>query len=140
MLNAQQQLQMVPLNEIHITSVAMLHELMSRADYLLPALKCRWTNLQKLLDVREGRLWALKQSNVVYRCCTRPPCCRILALKLDDYLAQQHLPPSGINIEKEKFPDRPWLIIAVATVSQGQDEIFSKEYVPPIEHMRKVSA
>ena len=139
MLNAQQQQQMVPLNEVHITSVAMLHELMSRADFLLPALKCRWTTLQKLLDVREGRLWALKQSHVVYRCCTRPPCCRILSLKLDDYLAQQNLPPSGINIEKEKFPDRPWLIIAVATVSQGRDEIFNKDYVPPIEHMRKVT-
>ena len=27
----------------------------------------------------------------------------------------------------------------MATLSQGQDEIFSKEYVPPIEHMRKVA-
>ena len=130
---------MVPLNEVQISSVAMLHELMSRADYLLPALKCRWTTLQRLLEVREGKVWALKQSKVVYRICTRPPCCRVLAQKLDAYLAQQQLPPSGINIAKEKFPDRPWLIIAVATLSQGQDEIFSKEYVPPIEHMRKVA-
>ena len=27
----------------------------------------------------------------------------------------------------------------MATLSQGQDEIFSKEYVPPIEHMRKAA-
>ena len=130
---------MVPLNEVQISSVAMLHELMSRADFLLPALKSRWTTLQRLLEVREGKVWALKQSKVVYRICTRPPCCRVLAQKLDAYLAQQQLPPSGINIAKEKFPDRPWLIIAVATLSQGQDEIFSKEYVPPLEHMRKAA-
>ena len=113
------QQQMVPLKDVEISSVAMLHELMSRTDYLLPALKSRWTTLQRLLEVREGKIWGLKQSKVVYRICTRPPCCRVLTQKMDAYLAQQQLPPSGINIEKEKFPDRPWLVLAVATLSNG---------------------
>jgi hypothetical protein len=61
----------------------------------------------------------------------------VLSHKVNDYLAQQGLPPSGINIEKEKFPDRPWLILAVATLSKGTDEIFGRDYVPPMEHLRK---
>ena len=115
----------------------MLHELMTRQDYLLPALKSRWITLQRLLDVRDGKIWCLKQSVTVTRVCTRPPCCRVLAEKLNDYLAKSNLPPSGINIEKEKFPDRQWLVLAVATLSKGTDEIFARDYVPPAEHMRK---
>jgi hypothetical protein len=126
----QAQAQMIPLNEVKISSVSMLHELMTRADFLLPALKCRWTTLQKLLQVRDGKIWALKQRQVVYRICTRPPCCRILTLKLDNYLSSMNLLPSGINIAKEKFPDRSWLVLAVATLSQGGDEIFARDYVP----------
>jgi hypothetical protein len=47
------------------------------------------------------------------------------------------LPSSGINIDKEKFPDRQWLVLAVATLSKGVDEIFARDYVPPAEHLRK---
>lgn len=104
---------------------------------MLPALKSRWTTLQKLLEVRDGKIWCIRQSQCVTRVCTRPPCCRVLSHKVNDYLAQQGLPPSGINIEKEKFPDRPWLILAVATLSKGTDEIFGRDYVPPMEHLRK---
>ncbi len=107
---------------------------------MLPALKSRWTTLQRLLDVRDGKIWCLRQSKVITRVCTRPPCCRVLAQKLDEYLAKLHLPPSGINIDKEKFPDRPWLILAVATLSAGTDEIFARDYVPPAEQLRKVVA
>ena len=57
---------------------------------------------------------------------------------MNAYLQQNGLPPSGINIEKEKFPDRPWLILAVATLSNGSDEIFGRDYVPSMEHLRKV--
>lgn len=128
----------MPANEVQISSVAMLHELMSRQDYMLPALKSRWTTLKKLLEVRDGKIWCPKQSQSVLRVCTRPPCCRVLSQKVDYYLKQKGLPPSGINIEKDKFPDRAWLILAVATLSNGADEIFGRDYVPPMEHLRKV--
>jgi len=39
----------VPINEVQISSVAMLHEMMTRNNFMLPALKCRWTTLQKLI-------------------------------------------------------------------------------------------
>ena len=111
---------------------------MTRSDYLLPELKSRWTTLERLLQVRDGKVWCLKQSESVYRICTRPPSCEVLTRKLDGYLAGLNLPPSGINIEKEKFPDRKWLILAIATLSKGGDEIFKRDYVPPIDQLRKV--
>ena len=75
---------------------------------------------------------------MIYRICTRPPSCRVLCQKLDGYLAQQQLPPSGIDSAKEKFPNRDWLILAVSTLSNGTDEIFSKEYVPAPEEVKRV--
>ena len=73
----------------------------------------------------------------MFRICTRPPSCRVLSQKLDGYLARQQLPPSGINIEKEKYPDRDWLILAVATLSQGNDEVFNKDYVPSADQLKR---
>jgi len=66
----------------------------------------------------------------VFKVCTRPPCCRILAQKIDNYLVAQQLLPSGINLTKDKFPDRYWLVLAVASLSNGTDEIFTRDYVP----------
>ena len=45
------------------------------------------------------------------------------------YLADVGI-PSGIDMAKKNFPDKIWLILAVATLSEGQDEIFDPEYVP----------
>jgi len=58
---------MIPLSKVQISNVGMLHEIMTRHDYVLPELKCRWTTLQKLLDVRDGRVWALRAPNIVYK-------------------------------------------------------------------------
>jgi len=133
----EQQAIMVPLNEIKISSVQMLHEMMTRNLFVLPALKCRWTNLQKLLQVRDGKLWGMKQPQVVYRICTRPPSCRILCEKVDSYLSKLALPASGIDVVREKYPNRDWLVLAVSTLSAGNDEIFHKEYVPAPNERRR---
>jgi len=55
------QANMVPLNQVMISSLPMLHEMMTRNLFVLPALKCRLTSLQKLLYVRDGKLWSMKQ-------------------------------------------------------------------------------
>ncbi len=44
-LQQMQQQQMIPISEVEISGVAMLHELMTRADFVLPDLKSRWTTL-----------------------------------------------------------------------------------------------
>jgi len=69
--------------------------------------------------------------------CTRPPSCKVLSEKLNDYLKRLSLPPSGIDMIKEKFPNRDWLVLAVATLSEGNDEIFDKGYVPTQEQLRR---
>jgi hypothetical protein len=61
----------------------------------------------------------------------------VLSEKSASLLVAKHLPTSGIDIAKEKFPDRPWLILALASLSKGNDEIFNRDYVPIFEHIRK---
>jgi len=79
---------MVPLSEVHISSVDMLHEMMTRNMFVLPERKCRWTTLQKLLQVRDGKVWSMRQNTLVYRICTRPPSCRILSQKIERMLGE----------------------------------------------------
>ena len=114
----------------------MLHELMTRTGFYLPSIKCRYCTLKTLLKIREGQLWCLKQEHTVLRACTRPPSIRVLVEKLHSYLAPHNL-KSGIDLDKENFPDKGWLIIAVASTSNGRDEIFGKEYVPTAAQMLK---
>ena len=44
---------------------------------------------------------------------------------------------SGISMKKENFPDKAWLILAVASLSDGDDEIFNIDYVPQAADMRR---
>jgi hypothetical protein len=89
-----------------------------------------------LLKIRDGEIWVPNQSDVVYRECTRPPSCRVLAEKVINYCSQRGL-NSGIDLDKEIWPDQDYLIKLVATLSQGQDEIFALDYVPAAHQMRK---
>ena len=54
----------------------------------------------------------------------------MLVQKLLQYLKNLNI-ESGISLEKQNFPDKQWLILAIATLSNGRDEIFNKDYVPP---------
>jgi hypothetical protein len=56
----------------------------------------------------------------------------VLVKKYMDYVATTGL-PSGIDLEKKKYPDTEYLIVAIASMSKGQDEIFNKNYVPAAE-------
>jgi hypothetical protein len=38
---------------------------------------------------------------------------------------------------KENFPDKEWLVVAVASLSRGRDEIFKLDYVPVGNHLRR---
>jgi len=53
---------------------------------------------------------------VITRVCTRPPSVLVLVTKLHNYLAPHNL-VTGISMEKENYPDKPWLIIAISSVS-----------------------
>jgi hypothetical protein len=53
----------------------------------------------------------------------------VLVQKLISYLEKLNI-PSGIDLVKQNFPDKNWLIVAIATVSAGKDEIFESDYLP----------
>ena len=44
---------------------------------------------------------------------------------------------TGINLSTENFPDKDFLILGIATFTAGEDEIFSKNYVPKPEELRR---
>ena len=48
--------------------------------------------------------------------------------------------PSGINTVKMNYPDKAWLVLAIATVSNGQDEIFNKDYLPGVDPKKQLVA
>jgi len=126
----------VAADEVRIMGSRMLHELMTRNGYYLPTLHSRFCSQKTLLKIRAGEIWCPKQSQVVTRLCTRPPLVPVLVEKLHGYLAPHGL-ESGISLKKENFPDRQWLIIAIATVSNGKDEIFAKNYIPKVAEIKQ---
>ena len=57
---------MVAINDVGITSIPMLHELMTRKDHVLPNVHSRFVTLQKLLDIRDKKVWALMRHEVYW--------------------------------------------------------------------------
>ena len=73
---------------------------------------------------------------MVYRECTRPPSIRVLVDKVNDYCIKKNL-NSGITHKRGNYPDKEWLIKAVATLSNGYDEIFDPDYVSSATDIRR---
>ena len=64
-----------------------------------------------------------------FRVCTRPPTSAKLIEKLEAYCQLNNI-VLGIDHQKKNYPDKDWLVRMVSFISRGQDEIFSKGYVP----------
>ena len=127
----------VPVHEVQIYSKKMLHELLTRKGFCLPKLSSAFITIEQLLLIRDGKIWSLKQNQLIYRECTRPPSIRVLADKLNAYCHQLNF-HTGINPKCDNYPDKEWLIKAIATLSRGNDEIFALDYVPSASDMRRV--
>ena len=76
-----------------------------------------------------GKIFRLRQEDVVYRECVKPPSKLVLVQKFHKYLSITGA-ESGIAMKRENFPDKRWLILAIATFSKGKDEIFAPDYMP----------
>ena len=126
----------MPVDEVKIYSKKMLHELMTRNGYSLPALNSGYVTIEQLILVRDGKIFGLRQDKVIHRECTRPPSIRCLVDKLHHYLSQLGK-DSGISMKRENFPDKAWLLRAIASLSEGEDEIFAPDYVPVAADMRR---
>ena len=120
---------MVLLKDVQIKNVSMLWELMIRSGWDLPKRTSRYVTHRQLLLVRDHRIFGVKQKNVPYRVCTRPPTIAVLVLKLEDYCRENGI-ELGIDMDRKNFPDKEWLVRMVSYVSDGSDEIFEKGYVP----------
>ena len=66
---------------------------------------------------------------MVYRDCVSPPIKIVMVQKFEEYLCAINK-VSGIDIAAKNFPDKAWLVLAVASLSDGSDEIFHPEYLP----------
>ncbi len=88
--------------------------------------------------IQQNKIFSMDQVQVIFRLCCKPPTKLVLILKLLKYLENLGI-PSGIDLVKQNFPDKAWLILAIATVSQGKDEIFDKDFLPSASQIRQNS-
>ena len=112
-----------------LKNMGAFHELMRRNGFAMPDLSSKFINQNTLFGMYSGQIYSLKQIDVVYREVAKPPTKLMMVQKFEDYLSRVNV-KSGIDMAKKNFPDKTWLILAVATLSRGQDEIFDPEYVP----------
>lgn len=75
---------------------------------------------------------------MIFRICCSPPKKECLVGKYQNYLTKLNQ-ESGIDNEKENYPDKDYLVLLIATLSNGQDEIFNKNYYPPSSDRRKIA-
>ena len=112
-----------------LKNLPAMHELMTRQGFFLPKFTSKFINRDTLLQIYNGQLFSLKTSAMTFRQCATPPTKIVLIQKLERYLATMNL-KSGIDLGKGNFPDKNWLVLAVATLSDGNDEIFDPDYYP----------
>jgi hypothetical protein len=86
-------------------------------------------NEKQLLLIQQNEIFNMDQNQVVFRVCVRPPSKQVLIQKLLMYLESLKI-KSGIDLVRQNYPDKAWLVLAIATVSAGKDEIFNRDYLP----------
>jgi hypothetical protein len=86
--------------------------------------------------IRNKKIFAIMQRQVIFRICCSPPSKQTLVLKYESYVAAQNA-ETGFDHDRENYPDKDYLILLIATLSNGNDEIFHKTYFPPSTERRK---
>ena len=76
---------MVRADDYVITDTKLLRELLIRNGLVIPDLNSKWCTKSMLLAVRNKEVFVLKQSQVIYRVCNRPPSVKFLAQKYQQY-------------------------------------------------------
>ena len=101
-----------------LKNLAAMHELLTRQGFCLPQFNSKFVNRVTLTKIYNGQIFGLKSQHLVFRQCATPPTKLVMVQKLEKYLAAMNI-KSGIDMSKANFPDKPWLILAVATLSKG---------------------
>ena len=95
------------------------HELLVRSGWVLPDIDSKFVSSENLINIQAKKIYGLKVADVVYGQCVTPPSKQVLVDKLHVYLNGLNLLPSGINSVKKNYPDKQWLILAIASLSKG---------------------
>ena len=109
-------------NSVGFRNLAAFHELLTRNGMCCPNINSKFVNKESLSAMYMGKIFNMRQQDVVYRECVKPPSKLVLIQKFLKYLAATGT-DSGILMKRENFPDKKWLILAIATLSKGKDEI-----------------
>jgi len=114
-----------------LKNIAAFHELMRREGWAVPAISSKFVNLETLTLMYTGKIYNLRQDDVCYRECVKPPSKLAMVQKFEQLLLSTNSgKKSGIIASKANYPDKEWLVKAVATLSNGEDEIFGIDYLP----------
>ena len=105
------------------------YELLVRAGFFLPKLSSKFINQRMLMLIRDAKVFVPKQAQVVFRVCATPPSKQVMIDKYVAYCASNSL-EHGVNAKAQNFPDKEYLVLAIATLSGGNDEIFGRNYYP----------
>ena len=105
------------------------YELLVRAGFFLPKLSSKFINQKMLMLIREAKVFVPKQAQVVFRVCCTPPSKQTLIDKYLAYCGANSL-EHGINAKAQNYPDKEYLVLAISTLSSGNDEIFGRNYYP----------
>jgi len=119
-----------------LKNVAAYWELQTRCGKYLPEESSKYITEKQLLLIQQNKIFCMDQSQVIFRVCVKAPRKLVLVHKLLTYLEQLDI-QSGIDMAKQNFPDKNWLVLAISTVSGGKDEIFGKDYLPVSDQFRE---
>ena len=121
---------MIKADSVRISSVKELWELMVRNDHYMPELNSKYCTMKTLLHVKEGKLFGMKHSAMKFKKIAQEPSKKVLLDKLIHYVGLRG-GNLGVSEKKNNVPDKEWMINVIYTLSNGTDEIFNKDYIPP---------
>jgi len=103
-----------------------------RDGLFLPAFSSKFINEKTITAMKNGDIIRIRQDQVVFRICMTPPSKQVLINKFKTYVDRLNY-KSGIDMDRGNYPDKAYLVLAIATLSGGKDEIFESNYVPSRE-------
>jgi len=118
------------IDQMKLKNLEAGYEFVTRLGILLPALTSRFMTVDNLRKIADKKILCIMQNQVVFRRCYAPPRVAVLVQKIENYCRPLGI-DTGFDKTKENYPDKEYLILCVATLSDGKDEIFDPAYSPP---------
>lgn len=82
-----------------------------------------------MIGIMEGKVFCPKIETIKLKCCPCPPKKDILLAKVFEAMRKKGVSEHGID--RDHLPDSKWLLAVLSTIAP-EDEIFKKNYRPPL--------